>query len=52
MNITPTADGRIIFSAPYTANFYFVFSNGYPASSGLTLVVYYTTQYNTNVVFD
>ncbi|MFG1530598.1 MAG: hypothetical protein AAFA34_04930 [Thermoplasmata archaeon] len=52
MNITPTSDGRIIFSAPYTSNFYFVFTNGYPSSSGLTLVVYYTTQYNTNVVFD
>ncbi|MHB1435568.1 MAG: hypothetical protein ACYCPN_06185 [Thermoplasmata archaeon] len=52
MSIPPTANGRIIFSAPYTANFYFVFTNGYLASSGLTLVVYYTTQYNTNVVFD
>jgi len=52
LNMTPTANGRIIFSAPYTSNFYFVFTNGYPAASHLTLVVYYTTQYNTNVVFD
>lgn len=52
LNITPTDNGRIIFSAPYTANFYFVFTNPYPLSSGLTLVVYYSTQYNTNVVFD
>jgi hypothetical protein len=48
-NNTPTYDGRIIFSAPYTDMYYFVFSNPLPPSSHLTVAVYVTTEYESNV---
>jgi hypothetical protein len=41
--------GRIIFTAQYTDQYYFVFSNPYPASSRLNVTVYVTTQYESNV---
>ena len=41
---------RIVFAAPYTDEFYFVFENPYPASSGITEKVFVTTTYETNVV--
>jgi hypothetical protein len=41
---------RIVFAAPYTDEFYFVFENLYPSGSGLTLQVYVATTYQTNVV--
>jgi hypothetical protein len=44
-----TPDGRIVFSAPYTDTFYFVFTNPYPTTSHLTVVAYITTQYESNV---
>ena len=47
---TPLPNGRIIFAAPYTDTFWFVFANPYPPSSGIALHVYVTTNYETNVV--
>jgi hypothetical protein len=41
--------GRIIFSAPVTDTYYFVFTNPYPVTSHLTIGVYVTTQYESNV---
>ena len=40
----------IVFAAPYTDTFYFVFENPYPTSSNLTEKLYVTTTYQTNVV--
>jgi hypothetical protein len=40
---------RIIFSAPYTDTYYFVFTNPYPATSGLGVTAYVATEYESNV---
>ena len=48
-SISPAPTGRIIYSALYTDEYYFVFENPYPVSSGLALTVYITTQYESNV---
>lgn len=46
----PASDaGRIVYSAPVTDNYYFVFSNPYAPSTHLTISVYETTQYESNV---
>jgi hypothetical protein len=42
-------DGRIIYSAPYTDDFYFVFENPYAPSTGISVTVYITTTYESNV---
>jgi len=42
-------DARIIFSAPYTDTYYFVFENPYAASSALEVTAYIETQYESNV---
>ena len=47
---TNVSSARIVFAAPYTDMFYFVFENPYPASSNLTEKIYVTTTYETNVV--
>jgi hypothetical protein len=47
--LAPTSDGRIIYSAPYTDTFSFVFSNPYPVSSHLTIEAYIATNYESNV---
>lgn len=46
---TPGPTGRIIYSAPYTDTFYFVFGNPYPVASHLTIEAYIVTQYESNV---
>ena len=46
----PAQSGPIVFAAPYTDTFYLVFTNPYPASSGLKVTVYAATQYEPNVV--
>ncbi|MGA7923874.1 MAG: hypothetical protein WCA77_07860 [Thermoplasmata archaeon] len=46
----PHNSGPIVFSAPYTDNFYFVFSNVYPVGSGLTVKVFVVTTYEANTV--
>ncbi|MGB6501663.1 MAG: hypothetical protein WBG19_09780 [Thermoplasmata archaeon] len=43
----PTA--RIIFPAPYTDLFYFVFTNPYEPSTHLNVTAYITTEYESNV---
>jgi len=40
---------RIVFTAAYTDNFYFVFTNPYPPTSGLNVTVYIATEYESNV---
>lgn len=49
MNVTSS---RIVFAAPYTDTFSFVFFNPYPPSSGINVAVYEATTYQTNVVID
>ena len=51
-NNTPTYDGRIIFSAPYTDMYYFVFLNPLAPSTHLTVDVYVTTEYYSNSADD
>ncbi len=41
--------GQIIYSAPYTDNFYFVFTNPYAPSSHLNVTAYVVTDYESNV---
>jgi hypothetical protein len=47
-----TGDGAapIIFAAPYTDMFYFVFENPYNVGSGIVQTIYITTAYQSNVV--
>jgi len=47
--IPPAPSAEIVYSAPYTDTFYFVFTNPYPASSGLNVTVYESTTYESNV---
>jgi hypothetical protein len=49
---TPGPNEQIIYSAPYTDTFYFVFGNPYPISYHLTIEVYILTQYESNVASD
>ena len=44
------SSARIVFDAPYTDTFFFVFSNPYPAPSGIQEEVYAATTYESNVV--
>ncbi|HTW55394.1 MAG TPA: zinc ribbon domain-containing protein [Thermoplasmata archaeon] len=48
-SIGPNDSARIVFTAAYTDNFYFVFTNPYPPASGLNLTVYIATEYESNV---
>jgi hypothetical protein len=48
-SLPSTYDGRLVYSAPVTDTYYFVFENPYPDSSHLTITVYITTQYESNV---
>jgi hypothetical protein len=45
----PTDSGLIVFSAPYTDTFTFVFTNPYPPSTHLTIEAYIVTVYESNV---
>ena len=47
---TNDSSARIVFAAPYTDQFFLVFENPYPATSGINVQVYETTNYQTNVV--
>jgi hypothetical protein len=49
---TPGPNEQIIYSAPYTDTFYFVFGNPYPFSWQLTINVYIVTEYESNVASD
>jgi hypothetical protein len=48
-NNTPGPSGRIVFSAPYTDMYYFVVTNTLPTASHLSVAVYVTTEYESNV---
>jgi len=41
--------GRIVYSAPVTDTYYFVFTNPYPVTSHLTIGIYISTEYESNV---
>lgn len=45
----PTPNGKIVFSAPYTDEYYFVFSNPYAPSTHLGYVAQISTTYESNV---
>ena len=47
---TNVSSSRLVFAAPYTDEFFFVFENPYPATANITERVYVTTTYETNVV--
>jgi hypothetical protein len=51
-NNTPSWSGAIVFAAPYTDTYYFVFTNVLPASSGIAVQVYIATVYESNVAED
>ncbi|MGA8664731.1 MAG: hypothetical protein WB809_06690 [Thermoplasmata archaeon] len=46
---SPGPSGRIIYSAPYTDSFFFVFTNPYPPTSDLRVTAFIVTQYESNV---
>jgi hypothetical protein len=46
---SPGPEVRIIYSAPVTDTYYFVFGNPYPASSHFVIDVYIVTEYESNV---
>lgn len=48
----PASSGLIVYAALYSDTYTFVWQNQYPSSSNLTLKVYVTTAYETNVVVD
>jgi len=48
-SVSTAFSGRIVYSAPVTDNYYFVFSNPYPSSSHLTFGIYVATEYESNV---
>jgi hypothetical protein len=43
------SSGRIVFNAPYTDNFYFVWQNPYAAATGINESLYASTEYQSNV---
>jgi hypothetical protein len=51
-NNTPAWSGAIVFSAEYTDTYYFVFSNPLPATSHITIEIYVSTEYESNVAED
>lgn len=51
-NNTPSWEGAIVFAAPYTDTYYFVFTNALPVASGISVDVYITTQYESDVAED
>ena len=48
-NQTGSDVGTLVFSAPYTDTYYFVFTNVVPADSGIVVSVYVSTEYESNV---
>ncbi len=47
---TNVTSSRLVFAAPYTDEFFFVFENPYPTAANITERLYVTTTYETNVV--
>lgn len=50
LTVPGQGSGRIVFSAPYTDTFYFVWVSGYPPAGGPSESVYVVTNYETNVI--
>jgi hypothetical protein len=48
--VPPQPTGRIVFAAPYTDQFYFVFTNPYGGATGIVEHVYVVTNYQSNVL--
>ncbi len=48
-SVGPADNGVIVFAAPYTDTFTFVFTNPYPPATHLTVGVYIVTTYESNV---
>ena len=46
---SPGPSAQIVYSAPYTDTFYFVFTNPYPPTSHLAVTAYIATTYESNV---
>jgi len=46
---TPGPSGQIVYSAPYTDSFFFVFTNPYPPTSDLNVTAFIVTEYQSNV---
>ncbi|MCI4335055.1 MAG: hypothetical protein L3K04_05470 [Thermoplasmata archaeon] len=44
-----SSGARIVFNAPYTDTFYFVWQNPYPPATGITEALYAHTEYQSNV---
>jgi len=51
-SVAPTYNAQLVYSPLVTDTYYFVFSNPYPTPSHLTVGVYITTLYNSNVAND
>ena len=51
-SVSPTYNAAIVYAPDVTDNYYFVFTNPYPATSHLTIGVYISTLYNANVAND
>jgi hypothetical protein len=51
-NNTPAWSGPIVFAAEYTDMYYFVFSNPLPLASGITIMIYVSTVYESDVAED
>jgi hypothetical protein len=51
-SVGPTYNAQLVYSPLVTDTYYFVFSNPYAPSTHLTVAVYITTLYNSNVAND
>jgi hypothetical protein len=50
--VNETAQALLVFSAPYTDTFHFVFENPYGAASGISIHVYIVTNYESNALVE
>ncbi|MCI4349247.1 MAG: hypothetical protein L3J93_03395 [Thermoplasmata archaeon] len=51
-NVTGDSSARLIFSAPYTDTYHFVWVNGFAPTTGLVLSVYVVTNYESNALVE
>ncbi len=50
--VTGAPSAPIVFSAPYTDTFHFVWVNGYAPSTGIVLKVFVVTSYESNALVE
>ncbi|HEV2519937.1 MAG TPA: hypothetical protein VGX00_04870 [Thermoplasmata archaeon] len=50
--IPATSHAQIVFSAPYTDTFHFVWVNGYAPTTGIVLTVFVVTNYESNALVE